>query len=970
MYRKLYAQFLSRVLNDEAGARRQLCRAKELEGETDDTVTLTDTRNCIMIISGEKENLGQVLEANKRTCDAFERLGEDIIGKKVNALMARCFSLIHNSFLMGYIERKDTNLTDVSRKGMMMKNSSGFLFECDLQVREYANFTLEPSIAFFGLIKPLAPKMFCIVKQSDLVIWDISREYFNFFNSNMHRLRSYELKIIDDIPRFVTFEAELKESIEQGEAFTFLSTYRRAGTLTELKVLVEPLLYYTKEFYRIEIETQKRGALGGDSVAASVATSRTSFFSGKRLTKKKGLVTDSFTSTLTITKSGVEMNQVHQIPIEEKSSFLSLPKDDQRQASSASYSLTESEDMEVGSLVDTESTLEDEVRSTTSSIKSTGLLRMGLHRNSGKLDRTLKRLLSWMFSLIGLLVIMAFCVQVLWSVLNIQRFNASIDILRSPIQAGITTATYSALIYDHMMRGTFFNSSESKAAEDERIRRDMTNFQAHFDTFRTSFYRDASSLSPIEVSYIKDTTAQVVSYDGDLVSPDLTEIIHHYSVAMTMILNRNMTELFKDTRPLQFMITNRNNSVSDIWNSICELILEQQDDTSDRIQRIELIFMVSAIILVLLVSATVFLPTVYVIVRRNADILSFLERLEYGNLRSVFSSCMEKLSEVEGIEAEVSSLEMQDLSNVIESKRMQHDSDVKTSTTPRVKIRWWHILLNRMTLGVGLILACTVLYFSGCYVWWRELRHTELNSVDARVYQAVMREYYVRRIMVELMTYDPEQAQYAIDFDRLRVWEEGLWKCEHGLYYGDTDLKIDIDVRFIKGGYDILMKDLCSNLEQGRVNAYNNTPCESFSNGILTRSGHEVVISFLILVEDLKKCYTLGQMHLFEEKLAVIKELADYWLPQVYLIYNQWIQNAFMVGFSQASNVRVIVTVCFICSLCLSVFLLHYPIVQSMNTVMLQTRNMLLVIPPDVMDSSAELKEAVRKLAIKMVQNV
>jgi PAS domain-containing protein len=83
-YRRLYAQYLANIANDESGSKRQLTRAVELEGEEDTTQNLTDSGNGIIIISGEKELLGVILEVNNKTCELFGVSSEDVIGRKIN----------------------------------------------------------------------------------------------------------------------------------------------------------------------------------------------------------------------------------------------------------------------------------------------------------------------------------------------------------------------------------------------------------------------------------------------------------------------------------------------------------------------------------------------------------------------------------------------------------------------------------------------------------------------------------------------------------------------------------------------------------------------------------------------------------------------------------------------------------------------------------------------------------------------
>jgi PAS domain S-box-containing protein len=250
-YRRLYSQFLLNIANDEASARRQLTRAMELESEEEASYTLTDSSNCILIISGERDNMGQILEANNRTCEVFGVSSEDIIGRKINMLMAKPYAAAHNSRMINYINTKQANLSTVNRT-LVLKGSNGVAFEGQIQVREYPNFTLDPSISFFGAIKPLKDRNFCVVKISDMMLVEVSGQFLAYFSIDLQQIKNYECNMSRVLPQFADIvkdvEKEMTSKTEHRHRFKYSNS---SGIEIELKLSITYLPYLPKEYFLI-----------------------------------------------------------------------------------------------------------------------------------------------------------------------------------------------------------------------------------------------------------------------------------------------------------------------------------------------------------------------------------------------------------------------------------------------------------------------------------------------------------------------------------------------------------------------------------------------------------------------------------------------------------------------------------------------------------------------------------------------
>jgi PAS domain S-box-containing protein len=409
LFRRLYSQYLMNVANDENGAKRQLSRAVELENEEDVSKSMNDSNNSIVIISGEKYNRGEILEVNDQTCQVFQCKCEDMIGKPINTYMARPFAPVHNNYLTRYIEDKRVVATSATKKGIIMKNTSGFIFEGNLLVREYANFTLEPSIAFFGVIRSLPNRIFCILRKNDLVMWDMSQLFFQFFNPDWEKLRRLELTVVEHIPDFAEENDAIACTLETATEHNFETELEKNGSIFRMCVQVTPLLYLEQDFYHVLLENKQKLPENQNHYEDLYGRGR----------RKSGNSTNSARNSH---HRGGESDDYDSDDGQEK-----VPKEDKN----------------------------EEAESVNSS-RSGNILRMTLNRGNSSLDYSLRYLFYSIVVLCALLSALGISMQIVWSELTLSRYQATMNLLTSPIHVGTITATYNALMYQHIMNKTLF----------------------------------------------------------------------------------------------------------------------------------------------------------------------------------------------------------------------------------------------------------------------------------------------------------------------------------------------------------------------------------------------------------------------------------------------------------------------------------------------------------------------------------
>jgi hypothetical protein len=631
-YRRLYSHFLLNVANDEEGAKRQLGRAVELEGEEDNRKSLTSSTNCIIIIGGESDNMGQILEVNDRTCEVFETSWDDMTGKVINAFMARPFSPLHNSYLKHYIECKPTGVTGAAKKGIILKNAAGFILEADLQVREYANFTLEPSITFFGVLQPFPMSMFCLVKRSDLIIYDMSKLFFQFFSPDSQKLRSYELSITEHLPLFKVWQPQIDDGIGRGDDCSFEASIDKGGQRTAFVVHISPLQHLAKEYYHVMVElVEKDGQQNQQQQKQQHHAAPDTIREEPHLRKKKSMTFED--------------------------------SDD-----SDTSSDTESDDETASHPVNQLKEQKEEI-SVASTARSGQLLRMSLGRNGVSFDVSLKYLLYSVVLLLTGLSALGICIQVLWSELTINRYEATLNLLTSPIQVGAVTATYSALLFQHIMDGTLFESEQERLEEEARINEDLSGYRDEMDMFRAHFFSELQYFTEEEVSKVKNAHVMMYSHEMKALNMTLMEAVHQYTGSMSLIVKRNVSELKNDPLPMRFVIANKDANVPQVWEDVCDAILQKQVKNNEFVKLLELYFSIAAIVSVVMAALLLFFPIVYRNNHQCAEIFSMFARIEMGNKKDVYGQCVQRLEDLDNTESSTNSLELQDLMEVIASKK-------------------------------------------------------------------------------------------------------------------------------------------------------------------------------------------------------------------------------------------------------------------------------------------------------------
>jgi hypothetical protein len=297
----------------------------------------------------------------------------------------------------------------------------------------------------------------------------------------------------------------------------------------------------------------------------------------------------------------------------------------------------------------------------------------------------------------------------------------------------------------------------------------------------------------------------------------------------------------------------------------------------------------------------------------------------------------------------------------------------------RIHVTLLSVLMHRLSVGILFVLVVTVLYFLGYYVWWQDVYNTVFDGTEYRIYHAVTRKYFMRKVLVEAIQYSADEQRFDMNVTAMKLWEDQLWKIDHALYYGDRDLNIYTDIRVMAGGDDILNTRLCDAIASSASTRNSTTisstiltedRCRNFFRGILAQPSHEAVMAFLSFSQDLRRTFVNDPRDpLLKERILILKEMADYWLPASQKFYNSWIHKIFKTSYDQAASFRQWGTAAYILICTLSFFFVYRPLIRRMHQDLTNARDLLLIVPVDILESSKAIKENIKQLATRLLNS-
>ncbi|TPX77518.1 hypothetical protein CcCBS67573_g01209 [Chytriomyces confervae] len=208
---RLYGKFLIDVLNDKKNGQDLLDHADELVDEAEREVNSDDDDsddssgydsdgsernsktankcqnlfsgdNCLITISGEKNNLGSILTINDKACKQFGFKKSECIGRNINTIIPSPFAEAHDAYLVKYLETGVAKVMEKSREVLGLHND-GYLMRLMLCVKH----VVQPNgkQIFIGVIQPTknsSANGYMILDPSDYKVKHVTLNVANIFN--------------------------------------------------------------------------------------------------------------------------------------------------------------------------------------------------------------------------------------------------------------------------------------------------------------------------------------------------------------------------------------------------------------------------------------------------------------------------------------------------------------------------------------------------------------------------------------------------------------------------------------------------------------------------------------------------------------------------------------------------------------------------------------------------------------------
>jgi PAS domain S-box-containing protein len=142
---RLFASFLLNLAQDTPQGLQILSKADELEEHNQRTKTdgrqdaLFNDRNAVVIASGDRFSLGEIVNVNVGATRLFGYSQSEIVGMNLNSLMPMPFSSYHNSWMSSYNETGKSKIVNAPGRNVFALHRSGYIFRAELNVREFSS---------------------------------------------------------------------------------------------------------------------------------------------------------------------------------------------------------------------------------------------------------------------------------------------------------------------------------------------------------------------------------------------------------------------------------------------------------------------------------------------------------------------------------------------------------------------------------------------------------------------------------------------------------------------------------------------------------------------------------------------------------------------------------------------------------------------------------------------------------------
>jgi PAS domain S-box-containing protein len=936
-YRRLYAKFLGEVANDEQGATAQVNKAIQIatQGSENRDDDLGDPRNGVIVVSGERDDMGIIQAVNAATEEIFKYTEGSMVGKKVGVLMPKFHGDAHNRYMARYIETKESQVVQ-KRRQMLMKDSLGYLFKADIQVREYANFTRDPRIGFLGIIYPQAKETsaYFTIRCNEVVAIDVSVLFYQLlFGSQPTEPFKKTMRITEVFPEFGTKADEAVVALRNTVKHTITVSrdnhnVPKVGSLT-LHFQYPPFI--EKDYLLVTIDKTR-----GDRL--NVASEKTNHFK---------LYGSSFSR--------------HESKVEESVTSMMDENDQEQRASSVSS-------------------------------RSSHVIRSILSRSKNQMDSSLRRML-----LVIVLCTVGICLfsvagHLLWKSVVFNRFKLSIDfvVAQSKLRWAMSTCQYSSSLFDHMQAGNLPVSELSK------IQDDLKSTVSYIDAFKAALFKTDAWLSE---SYRQRVSSPVplYVYDDEPEFFNSIEALHLYAGTCAVVTEMSWENLTQDASSMEFFKANRNLHVIRAVNDSIFIFETDQSVQNANTTLISEGFLFGAVTLIIVLALFVFLPTINSAEQQKVAVYQLFQSIPAVELVEIIKRTTETLdgligvediSNNRGTEAEEEAAflrkgqeyllhkkqkkqrkekkRQEKLKKQKEQDALDNDDEDVICKMPKFNINFG-LLLNSSSKKLSYILFFVLLYFAVLHIWWLNMKDWLFDELAARVNLCDYRPFLVRSLSEKTFHWkDPRD----IAVDEINELETMLWNTEHIYTYGDNKVVKNFIGRFGDISDFSMKRSLCQYVTNVALDE-----CTDYMDGILNRGEHELILAVIATYENFRKDVRLtnsrflnGSITLEEyssivlHKALTIKDLSDRFLPQVFSAGLGILRNEFLADINKMEQDQETVVVCFVIVNILLLIFIYRPMTKHLNLELNRTRSLVNIIPSTTIDNSPVLKSQLQMI--------
>jgi hypothetical protein len=935
LYHEHYARFLKLVMNDELSAHQQMKKVqnlKKLALNSRDSGKL-ESFECIIVISGDQTNIGQILEVNHRTCQLFAMERDQIMGRNITSLMAKPYVSFHNARVRDYIENKKIVESTTIRDNVIYKTSHGFVSEARLVIKEYPNFTLDPSICFLGSLIPGEPNNFCIVKKKDLIVWDMSQLFYQCFKPPSHRVHSLEYTIQHLFPNFATLATKFEIESKFCTTLTDFLSSTIGDKVVPVKLSISNLNYLPNEFYKVQFHYDS-------------------------------------TSLLSLEK------------LSELGSSLSF---DVEVTSNAAFSTD----------LQSEKSSSEDTLTLASSMGN--LLHRGINRGKLLRIKTSSYLGSWFVMSLILVVCASILVECFLITTDVGYFRSNIDILSTNIAETFVYGSFAALTLGNLSDTRTFDKHDEERIKlklkqhvdnllsFERLLyslgdkvQERTSFLKGITVNITNFEEAPETLTLQELCNVY-VYALSSSITKDPQKPQMDPMI------LKFLLNNDQNQAVLKWE-----------EIMDRLRSIRKTETLKMYSLEDSVILITVISYVMITLSLFLPNIYKLLKgklevyNLFLIIEKRT-----MRKLHVQRLQSL--SSLEGHEYLIQDEEVLGMIEMECFDADTFAEEATKCNTMRVTPSIFLSNRLFIMLIPALVLTTSQFIGAGVWWRSVSTNTLDLLEHRLLIVRNRDFYisrllthtthlvgklELAEREFHLHELAnVEQRLFDIEHALYfgnesmgvSKDFEALNLGKFFLNVSSCSLK-APSSLKSSSAT---SSSHDHSTKRSGADLSVGKTydESLWDRECLYAQEGILRHSPHAAIVKLILLSSEFRtlvarQTESVGQLpdHILDS-FSEVKELASVWIPPLLDHFDQWFSHSFGLIIDHALSIRRLIAFCFISLAILASYLFYLPEIKRQNLMLDETRALLTMIPVEVLDNSPVLKQETKSLINKMLSD-